>query len=102
MKMGSVTAAARALYISQPSVSRLLSELEYSAGIRFFHHKKGKFNPTRETAFGISSGTICKSGPNELILANLRSAEIWSNDQFNTQPTFLGVVITLWGCEMTA
>ena len=48
MKMGSVTAAARTLYISQPSVSRLLSELEYSAGIRLFHHQKGKFNPTRE------------------------------------------------------
>ncbi len=44
MKMGSVTAAARALYISQPSVSRLFSELEYSAGIRLFHHQKGKFN----------------------------------------------------------
>ncbi len=48
MKMGSVSAAANALYISQPSVSRLLSELEYSAGIKLFHHQKGKFNPTRE------------------------------------------------------
>jgi DNA-binding transcriptional LysR family regulator len=48
MKTGSVSAAANAMYISQPSVSRLLKELEYSIGIQLFYHQKGKFNPTRE------------------------------------------------------
>lgn len=48
MKLGSVTSAARALHISQPSVSRLINELEQSTGIRLFHHQKGKLNPTRE------------------------------------------------------
>lgn len=48
MRTGSVTAAAKALYISQPSVSRLLKELEYSVGVQLFHHQKGRFNPTRE------------------------------------------------------
>jgi DNA-binding transcriptional LysR family regulator len=48
MRTGSVTAAAKALYISQPSISRLLKELEYSVGVQLFHHQKGRFNPTRE------------------------------------------------------
>jgi DNA-binding transcriptional LysR family regulator len=48
MRTGSVTAAAKALFISQPSVSRLLRELEDSVGICLFHHQKGRFCPTRE------------------------------------------------------
>lgn len=36
MRCGSITAAARQLYISQPSVSRLIADLENSLGFRLF------------------------------------------------------------------
>lgn len=40
MKTGSVSAAANTMYISQPSVSRLLKELEDSLGIQLFSIKR--------------------------------------------------------------
>lgn len=40
MRTGSVTAAAKALLISQPSISRLLKKLENSIGVQLFHHQK--------------------------------------------------------------
>jgi DNA-binding transcriptional LysR family regulator len=48
MRLGSVTAAAKALYISQPSVSRLLNDLEISIDVELFEHCKGRLSPTRE------------------------------------------------------
>jgi DNA-binding transcriptional LysR family regulator len=48
MRLGSVTTAAKALYISQPSVSRLLADLETSIDVKLFEHCKGRLNPTRE------------------------------------------------------
>lgn len=45
---GSVTAAGSAMHISQPSVSRLLSSLESSVGIKLFERKRGRLVPTPE------------------------------------------------------
>jgi DNA-binding transcriptional LysR family regulator len=46
MRMGSVTAAARQLGLSQPAVSRLLAQLEADLGFKVFHRHKGRLSPT--------------------------------------------------------
>lgn len=43
---GSVTAAAERLKTSQPTLSRMLTELEESVGFALFQRKKGRINPT--------------------------------------------------------
>jgi DNA-binding transcriptional LysR family regulator len=48
MLHGSVTAAARALAVSQPAVTRLIRLLEDRAGLRLFAREKGRLVPTRE------------------------------------------------------
>ncbi|MFV0360989.1 LysR substrate-binding domain-containing protein [Tropicimonas sp.] len=48
MRHGSVTAAANALNVSQPAVSRLLSDLEASIGLRLLLRPGGKVQPTQE------------------------------------------------------
>jgi DNA-binding transcriptional LysR family regulator len=48
MRTGSVTGAARLLHISQPSVSRLLAELERSTGFALFTRAGRGLAPTRE------------------------------------------------------
>lgn len=46
MRTGSVSAAAIALHISQPSVSRLLQDLERDSGLSLFDRTKGRLVPT--------------------------------------------------------
>lgn len=46
VRAGSVTAAAAALKLSQPSVSRLLAALEQELGFEVFHRRKGRLEPT--------------------------------------------------------
>lgn len=46
IRSGSVTAAAEALELSQPSVSRLLAGLERELGFPIFHRRKGRLEPT--------------------------------------------------------
>jgi len=48
MNYGSVTAAAKSLYVSQPSVSRMLDRFEQQAGFKAFDRKRGKLVPTAE------------------------------------------------------
>lgn len=51
MTNGSMTAAATDLGISQPAVSRLLSDLEKSLGFQLFERQKGRLVPTQEVRF---------------------------------------------------
>lgn len=46
--LGSATAAAQHLRMTQPAVSRLLKVLEQSAGFELFHRSKGRLVPTDE------------------------------------------------------
>jgi len=48
MRSGSMTAAAEALYTSQPNVSRLISQLEASTGLMLFTRTPGRLVPTEE------------------------------------------------------
>ncbi len=48
MRLGSMTAAAKALYISQPAVSRLIAELERQLGFPLFRREGGRSIPTPE------------------------------------------------------
>ena len=48
LQTGSATRAAEALKISQPSVSKLLQELEKAAGLRLFERVRKRLNPTAE------------------------------------------------------
>lgn len=48
MISGSVTGAAELLYITQPAVSRLLSDLEYRVGFKLFVRTHNKISPTPE------------------------------------------------------
>ena len=43
-----VTQAAKAMHISQPAASRLISDLEYNVGFSLFHRDKGRLLPTPE------------------------------------------------------
>ena len=45
---GSITAAAKQLNVSQPSVSKVLSHAEQQLGFQLFERQKGKILPTRE------------------------------------------------------
>ena len=48
MVLGSITAAARELHVSQPAVSRLVSDLESSLGFPLFVRQTGRLVPTPE------------------------------------------------------
>lgn len=48
MTSGGVTSAAAMLHISQPSVSRLIADLEYSVGFALFERRGGRMFPTGE------------------------------------------------------
>lgn len=47
---GTVSAAALALNVTQPAVSKLVSNLEYDTGLRLFDRIKGKLTPTAQGA----------------------------------------------------
>lgn len=48
MMSGGVTAAAAMLNISQPSVSRLIADLEYAVGFPLFERRGGRVHPTAQ------------------------------------------------------
>lgn len=48
MMLGSITAAAKELNVSQPAVSRLISDLEFSLGFALFIRQTGRIVPTVE------------------------------------------------------
>jgi len=48
MIAGSVSGAARMLFVSQPAVSKLLAHTETSLGMRLFHRVSGKLVPTAD------------------------------------------------------
>ncbi len=53
MRLGSMTAAAHALSVSQPAVSRLIADLEANLGFALFERRAGKLFPTQDAhAFG--------------------------------------------------
>jgi len=50
MLTGTTTAAAAMLHVSQPSVSRILAQMQLAAGIKLFDTKANKLQPTPEAA----------------------------------------------------
>ncbi|MGF7055632.1 DNA-binding transcriptional LysR family regulator [Bosea sp. OAE752] len=50
MENGTVSAAAAALNVTQPAVSKLVSNLELDTGLRLFDRLKGKLTPTAQGA----------------------------------------------------
>ena len=74
---GSITAAAKMLNVSQPSVSKVLSHAEDQLGFELFDRQKGKLVPTREAERLIAHVTDVYDNINELrrISENLRGSE---------------------------
>lgn len=50
MQTGTTTAAAQLLHTTQPSVSRLLAQMQAAAGLKLFDMHKGRLRPTPEAA----------------------------------------------------
>ena len=48
MQTGTTTAAAQLLHTTQPSISRLLSQMQSGAGLKLFDMHKGRLRPTAE------------------------------------------------------
>ena len=74
---GSITAAAKMLNVSQPSVSKVLAHAEQQLGFALFDRLKGKIIPTQEAERLISHVTDAYDNINELrrISENLRASE---------------------------
>jgi len=62
MAHGSATAAAEALYISQPAVSRLLADFEADLGVSLFERDRGRLKPTREAHLLFQESEMAFSG----------------------------------------
>jgi DNA-binding transcriptional LysR family regulator len=63
---GSVTAAARQLGVSQPSISKVLSHAEQQLGYRLFDRVRGKIVPTREAERLIGLVSVVYQGIEEV------------------------------------
>jgi len=63
---GSVTAAARQLGVSQPSISKVLAHAEQQLGYRLFDRVKGKIVPTREGERLIGLVSVVYQGVDEV------------------------------------
>ncbi len=74
---GSITAAAKMLNVSQPSVSKVLAHAEQQLGFALFDRLKGKIIPTQEAEKLITHVTDAYDNINELrrISENLRASE---------------------------
>ena len=48
LQTGTTTAAAQLLHTTQPSVSRLLAQMQAAAGLKLFDIHKGRLRPTPE------------------------------------------------------
>jgi DNA-binding transcriptional LysR family regulator len=48
LQLGSASAAARALHISQPAVTQILQQMEAACGMRLFERRRGRLLPTPE------------------------------------------------------
>lgn len=74
---GSITAAAKLLNVSQPSVSKVLAHAEQQLGFKLFDRVKGKIIPTQEAKRLISHVTDAYDNINELqrISENIRTSE---------------------------
>lgn len=48
IQTGTTTAAAQLMHTTQPSISRLLSQMQTAAGVKLFGMHKGRLRPTRE------------------------------------------------------
>jgi DNA-binding transcriptional LysR family regulator len=74
---GSITAAAKLLNVSQPSVSKVLAHAEQQLGFALFERQKGKILPTQEAERLISHVNEAYDNINELrrISQNLRASD---------------------------
>jgi DNA-binding transcriptional LysR family regulator len=74
---GSITAAAKMLNVSQPSVSKVLAHAEQQLGFALFDRLKGKLIPTQEAEKLITHVTDAYDNINELrrISENLRASD---------------------------
>lgn len=74
---GSITAAAKILNVSQPSVSKVLAHAEQQLGFALFDRLKGKLIPTQEAERLITHVTNAYDNINELrrISENLRASD---------------------------
>ncbi|WFP65801.1 LysR substrate-binding domain-containing protein [Mesorhizobium sp. WSM4904] len=69
MVAGSVSAAAMALNVSQPSVSRLLQELEIDTGLSLFDRSRGRLAPTEQGLLFYGEVSKTFHGARNLIMA---------------------------------
>ena len=74
----SITRAAEELYVTQPTISVAIRELEKELKTRLFHHEKNRISLTRE-------GEACSMVQAEDLDAALVNMDFYNIDQFNSQ-----------------
>jgi DNA-binding transcriptional LysR family regulator len=66
MAYGSVTRAAESLHVTQPAVSRLISDFEAELGISLFHRDRGRLHATPEAKMLFQEANFAFSGMERL------------------------------------
>lgn len=99
VQLGSMTAAAKALGVTQPAVSRLIRDFEHAVGVALFQRQGAQLIPTAEALFLMTEVERCFIGLDEIAraaadIANLRTGRLHIAGTPTISARYLAKVIT--------